>query len=138
MKPAMVCLLLLSACSDLTTEYSYRAYRLTWRCLSAGGCERAEQVELVDRAHIEREHDRDLIEFLSSRDEDFSELSQMVVSDSLPAGCSWLHGFSLSAEELEPSKLCRTPEGFELELAIPNRDGATRSEWFVEAREIDP
>ena len=30
------------------------------------------------------------------------------------------------------------PATFELELSIPNRDGATLSEWFVEAREIDP
>lgn len=136
MRPAVVCLLLLSACSDLLTEYNYRAYRLSWTCLSAGGCERAEQVELMDRVHIIKGDD--LVEFLSSRDKDFSEISQMVVSDSLPPGCSWLHGFSFGAEELEPSRLCRTPGGFELELSIPNRDGATLSEWFVEAREIDP
>jgi hypothetical protein len=137
MKSAVVCLLLLlSACSNLTTDPQYDAYRLTWRCLSPEGCERAEQVELIDRAEID--FGSDLIEFLSSRDEFFSELAQMVMSDLLPAGCSWLHGFSLSAEELEPSQLCRTPGGFELELSIPKRDGATHSEWFVEAREIDP
>lgn len=135
MKPAVVCLLLLSACSDLTTDPNYRAYRLTWRCLSAGGCERAEQVVLVDRAEIV--NGSDLIEFLSSHQGFFNDLAQMVMSDDLPAGCSWLHGFSISAEELEPSKLCSTPGGFELELSIPNRDGVTRSEWFVEARGID-
>lgn len=136
MKPAMLCLLLLSACSDVTPEPTYRAYELTWRCLSSEGCERAEQVALVDRAEID--DGSEVIAFLSTRDLYFSELAQVIPSASLPAECSWLYGFSLSARELEPSRFCRTARGFELEVSIPNRDLMTHSEWFVEGREIDP
>lgn len=136
MKPAMLCLLLLSACSDLTTEYGYRAYRLTWRCQSPEGCERTTQVALHDRVEIGK--GSDVIELRSTRDEVFFELAQMVPSDELPAECSLVYGLTMFAHELEPARFCRTSGGFELELAIPNRDPMTRSTWFIEGREVDP
>jgi hypothetical protein len=135
-KPGMLCLLLLSACSDVWSGANYRDYELTWRCLSSEGCERTEQVELLDRLRIS--NSTDLIDFWSSRNDGFGEYAQMVPSDSLPAGCSWLHGFTLFAHELEPSKFCRTSGRLELELSIPNRDPATHSKWFVEGRDIGP
>lgn len=136
MKPAVLCLFLLSACSDLTDTNNYRVYELTWSCLSSEGCERTEQVALIDRATIV--HGDTFIDFLSSRDENFLEDAQMVASDGLPAECFWLYGLGLFAYELEPSRFCRTSERCELELSIPNREPATHSEWLVEGRTIDP
>lgn len=136
MKPSMLCLLLLSACSYFTASYNYRAYALTWTCLSPEGCERADDVELIDRANIVNK--LPLIDFVSTRDQYFIEDATMVPSDSLPAECFWIYDFSLFATEADPSRLCRTPAGFELELSIPNRDPTTRSKWFVEGREVDP
>jgi hypothetical protein len=136
MKPAMLCLLLLPACSDLTTEYGYRAYRLTWVCQSSEACERAEQVALHDRVEIGK--GSDVIEFRSTRDEYYYEFAQMVSSDELPAECSLVYGLTLFAHELEPSRLCRNAGGFELELSIPNRDPMTRSTWLIEGLEVDP
>lgn len=136
MKPAVLCLLLLAGCLDHLNQYNYRAYRLTWTCLSPGGCERAEQVALIDRVEIV--NGSDLVDFLITREPRFRERAQMVPSDALPADCSWLYSFTLFASELEPSVFCRTSGGLELELSIPDRDPATQSEWFVEGEEIDP
>lgn len=136
MKPAILGLLLLSACSYLTTEYNYRAYRLAWICQPPGACERTELVALMDRVEIVK--GSDLIDFLSTRDEFFLELAQLVPSDSLPPECSLVYSLTLFAHELEPARFCRTSEGFELELSIPNRDPATHSEWLVTGREVDP
>lgn len=135
MKPAMLCLLLLSACSDFTVELNYRTYALTWTCLSPEGCEQTDHVVLIDRAEII--DDGVFVEFSSTRNELFREQAQMVPSDELPAECTWLHGFSLFATEVKPSRFCRVPGRFELALSIPNRDPASQSEWFVEGREID-
>ena len=135
MKRAMLCLLLLSAC-ELDAARNYRVYKLTWSCLSPGGCERAQEAMLLDRADIiDGDYD---VRFYSTRDPVFGSWGQMVPSDELPAECSLLHGFFLFGLELEPSRFCRTSKGFELELSIPNRDPATHSNWLVEAREIDP
>lgn len=134
MKPAVLCLLLLSAC-ELEAARNYRIYELTWSCLSSEGCERMEQVALLDRARII--DDSVFIEFLSSRDEVRWGAGQIVPSDELPEDCFWLYGLALFAYELEPSRYCRTSDGFEVELSIPNREPATQSQWFVEAREID-
>lgn len=135
MKPAVLCLLLLSACTDLTASPNLHMYKLTWSCQSPEGCERTEQVELIDRAKII--DDYELIDFLSSRDGSFREDAQMVPSDALPAECSWLYGLGLFAHELEPFRFCRTSGVLELELSIPNRDPTTHSKWLVEGREID-
>ncbi len=135
MKRAMLCLLLLSAC-ELDAARNYSVYKLTWSCLSAGGCERAQEAVLIDRARIV--DDDIFVRFESTRDPVFSGRGQMVPSDELPAECSLLHGFFLFGLELEPSRFCRTSKGFELELSIPDRDPATHGDWLVEAREFDP
>jgi hypothetical protein len=101
-------------------------------CLSLGGCERAEAVVLVDRLIVFR----DSFEFTSTRDPGLYEVSQRVASSSLPAGCWWLYSLSLFGHELEPSMLCSTSWGFEVELSIPNRNPATDSEWLVEMRAL--
>lgn len=135
MKRAMLCLLLLAAC-ELDAARNYDVYKLTWTCLSPDGCERAQEVMLVNRATIT--HGDVFVWFESTRAPTFRSLGQRVRSDELPAECSWLHGFSLFGFELEPSRFCHISNGFELELSIPNQDPAARSEWLVEAREIDP
>ena len=91
---------------------------------------------LIDRAEII--NGGNFANFSSTHDEFFREDGQMVASDLLPAECSLLLGLALFATELEPSRLCRTSEKFELELSIPNRSPTTHSKWLVEAREIDP
>jgi hypothetical protein len=128
-KARMLCLLLLSACG----EYSFDdEYALTWTCLSPGGCQRAEEVALVNRLTIFR----DSFEFTSTRDTSFYELAQRVASSSVPDGCALLYNLSLFGHELEPSLLCSTSRGFDLELSIPNRTPATASQWRVEIREL--
>jgi hypothetical protein len=135
MKPAVLCLLLLSAC-ELEALRNYRVYKLTWTCLSPDGCERTEQVALVDRAEI---INGDVsVMFKSTRDENFRSYGQMVPSDALPVECSWLYGFYLFGVEIEPSRFCRTSGRIEMNLSILNRDPATESEWLVEGRETDP
>jgi hypothetical protein len=136
MKLAVLCLLVLSACSDLTVARNYRTYALTWTCVSPEACERTAQVTLIDRAEIINAGN--FVDFSSTLDEFFQEDGQMVASDMLPAGCYWLHGLALFASELEPSRFCRTSGKLELELSIPNQDPATHSKWLVEGREIDP
>lgn len=131
MKARMLCLLLLSACSEPEVAYDYA---VTWTCQSPEGCERAEELQWLDRLNISG----DIFFFLSTRDMDFDWSGQRVDSDSLPAGCSWLYPFSLFGYELEPSKLCRTSNGYELELSIPNAISATHSQWLIEARDLGP
>jgi hypothetical protein len=136
MKPAVLFLLLLSAC-EIKAARNYRTYKLTWSCLSAKACERTEQVMLIDRAEL-FDNDDEYIGFLSSRDDVFRAAGQRVPSDDLPADCAWMYGLGLFAHELEPSRFCRTSGGFELELSIPDRDPTTHSEWLVEGRQIEP
>lgn len=128
MKAIILCLLLLSACAD-KVPYDYG---LTWVCLSPEGCERPNEVKLFDRLNVVD----DFFFFLSTRDEHYGEDAQRFGSESLPSGCWWLYGFLMFGQELEPSKLCHTSGGFDLELSIPNRDASTRSLWLVEAREL--
>jgi hypothetical protein len=135
MKLAVLCLLLLSAC-ELEAARNYRTYEVTWTCLSPEGCERTDQVELIDRAEII--NGSFLVDFMSTRDELFWGHAQIVPSDMLPAGCSWLYGPPLFEMEVGPSRFCRTSEAFELELSIPDRDPATHSKWLVEGRQIAP
>jgi hypothetical protein len=122
-------LLLLSACTDSGIVYDYA---LNWVCISPGTCERTEEVMLIDRLNTTG----DTFFFNSTRNEPYFESAQRVVSDAVPAGCYLLYGFTLFGHELEPSNLCRTSGGFELELSIPNRDTATHSEWLVEIRKL--
>jgi hypothetical protein len=124
----ILCLLLLSACAD-KVPYDYE---LTWVCLSSGGCERTEQAKLIDRLSVSD----DFFFFESTQNLSYFEDAQLFDSESLPAGCRWLYGFVVFGHELEPSKVCSTSGGFDLELSIPNRDLATSSQWRVEAREL--
>jgi hypothetical protein len=127
----MLCLMLLSACTEPEVAYDYG---LTWRCLSSEGCERAEEVSLIDRLNISG----DFFFFDSRRDMNFGADGHRLASDSLPAGCALLYGFSLFGHELEPSKVCRTAGGFEMEFSIPNAIPTTHSKWLVEARDLGP
>jgi hypothetical protein len=130
-KARMLCLLLLSACSEPDVAYDYG---LTWMCQSPEGCERVEELALLDRLNVSG----DFLFFHSTRDMDFSLSAQMITSEALPAGCSWLYGVSIFGYELEPSKLCQVANGFELELSIPNALATTHSKWLVEARDLGP
>jgi hypothetical protein len=128
-KTRILCvLLLLSACAD-KVPYDYG---LTWVCLAPEGCERTEEVMLIDRLNVQD----DFFFFHSTRDEQYFEGAQRFGSESLPAGCWWLYGVLLFAKELEPAKVCPTSGGFDMELSIPNRDTMTHSQWRVEAREL--
>jgi hypothetical protein len=129
MRAGLLCLLLLPACQD---QIAYE-YALSWVCLSPEGCERTEVVMLFDRLNVDDPH----FYFLSTRSEEYIfEDAQRLDSTSLPAGCWWLHGFSIFGHELEPSKVCSTSGGYDFELSIPNRNLVTRSEWLVQAREF--
>lgn len=128
MKARVLGLLLLSACSD-GASYDYA---LRWTCRSSEGCERTDDLELIDRLNV----GGDFFFFASSRDPAFDSSAQRVRSDSLPAGCFWLYNLALFGDELEPAKTCEVPGGFDLEVSIPNRNPATQSLWLVEAREL--
>ena len=129
MKPGMLSLLLLSACVDPDAAYDYA---VTWVCLSAERCERTDEVTALDRLVTSV----DSFYFESSSLPPYTEHAQRVASDTVPAGCSLLHGFTLFGHELEPSKMCSTPDGYDLDLSIPNRNPATSSRWLVEIRKL--
>jgi hypothetical protein len=135
MKPAVLCLLLLSAC-ELDAARNYSVYKVTWTCMSPGSCERTDKVELIDRAQITDGYD--FVFFESSWDPSFSDSGRMIPSDELPAKCWWLYGLTILHFELEPSRFCRSDRRFELELSMPNDEPSTHSAWLVEGREIDP
>lgn len=133
MKPAMLCLSLVFACScTWFADYPFLAHDVHWTCVSPGGCERAEQVALIDRMAIIDTYE--FCEFWSTRTRSFSRLADLFAPDSLPRDCFLLSGFVLFENELEASLLCRTDEGFEVELSIPNLDPSTHSKWRVEGR----
>jgi hypothetical protein len=134
MKPTMLFLSLLSAC-ELEAARDYRTYKLTWSCQTSDGCERAEQVALINRATI-TDGDDEFIIFTSNRVM-YYETAQRIPSNELPSDCAWLYGMDLFAHELEPGRFCSTSGGFTLEIAIPNRDPTTHSAWLVEAHETD-
>ena len=127
MKARILCVLLLAACSDGMTEYS-----LTWTCLSVEGCERAEELKFYDRLAVQG----DTFVFASSKDKRYFETAQRFGSESLPAECFWLYSLSLFGDESEPGMACHTSGGFDMEIAIPDRNPATQSEWLAEAREL--
>lgn len=136
MKGVTLSLLLLSACSDPFGVRNYQTYEVTWTCVSPDGCQRADDVAVIDRAEIIDDDPR--VFFLSSHDRGFREITQMAPSEELPEGCFWLHDVSFFVLDLPPSRFCRTPGAFELELSIPDRDPATTSDWLVDGQEIDP
>jgi hypothetical protein len=132
-KPGVLCLLLLPACSWLDPDYHPERYEyeLTWYCVSPEGCERTEDVARIDRAT-----QFDLtFHFKSTQDPSLDEEGAQLWVDSLPNDCSWIYYLSFFGHDLEPSRLCYNVGGFELELAIPNQDPATRSKWVVSGRD---
>ncbi|HWN71876.1 MAG TPA: hypothetical protein VNM90_29760 [Haliangium sp.] len=134
MKRGMLCSLLVLACSLSCTyeERPWLGYALTWTCLSLDGCERAEQIALVDRLSVV--DDYDLCGFWSTRDGDFAAFADLIPSDSLPPDCYWLTSLTLFAHELEQSQICFTGDGFTVEVSIPDRDPPTQSKWRIGGR----
>jgi hypothetical protein len=113
-------------------DYPYLGYDLRWTCIAPEGCERAEQVALIDRVAITNTND--FCDFWSTQDGSFRVWTRLLASDSLPSGCFLMSGFVLFENELEAALLCHTDEGFEMDLSVPNRDSATHSKWRVEGR----
>lgn len=136
MRLALLSILMLSSCSHIRGDANYRVYELSWTCLSPEGCERADQVPLFDRAQIILAYD--IVDFESTYDDGFFESAELVESDELPADCFWMYSLTLFGYELEPGRYCRTSNGFELEIAIPNRNSTTQSLWLARARHIGP
>lgn len=131
MKARALCLLLLSACTESDVSYQYA---LTWTCQSLEGCERTEELKLIDRLNLSG----DFFFFISRRDTSFDVSAQRVDSDSLPAGCALLYGFAIFGHELDPSKVCSSANGLVMEFSIPNAIPTTHSQWLVEARDLGP
>jgi hypothetical protein len=134
-KNGLLCLslLLLPGCSFLSysDDYDAREYVLTWYCISAEGCEHADEAAAIDRA---TSMGYDVI-FTSTQDPTLREEADRLFLEALPAGCSWLYYLSFFGHDLERSLLCTNVGGFELDLSIPNQDPATRSQWVVSARD---
>jgi hypothetical protein len=130
----MLCLLLVSTCT-LSCEIENRpwlGYAMTWTCLSPDGCERAEQVALIDRVTITTDYDD--CRFWSTRDDPYRAFADLVPSDSFPPDCYWLASFTVFAHELEQSQICFTEDGFTVEVSIPDRDPPTQSKWRIDGR----
>lgn len=128
MKRGMLCLLLLSGCWS-SDGPRVEEYALTWTCLSSGGCERAEEVERIDRMTT---RDRTEAQFTSTLNPDFAADATVVYSNVRPEECGWLYFLSLFGHELERGSICVGPASFQLELSIPNEDPTTYSMWLVE------
>ena len=134
MKTGVFCLLLLSACSFLapSDELPREEYALTWYCVSPEGCERTEEVTSIDRVTIT---DLFYLHFTRTEDDAFRVDAQIIITNTHGVDCYELHSLTLFGHELEPSKFCFTPAGFEFELSIPNENPATHSNWVVSGRE---
>lgn len=134
MRHGLLCLLLLPACSFLSPsdEPPVYEYELTWYCISPEGCEHADEAARIDRATGSYYE----FFFTSTQDASFHEEAARLLSDLLPAGCSWLYYLSFFGHDLERSVLCTNPGGFELDLSIPNEDATTYSQWVVSGRDV--
>jgi hypothetical protein len=132
-KPAMLCLLLLSGCLTPDEPPTVYEFALTWTCRSPEGCERSDEVKRIDRLQQVKLD----CQVTSTQDESVSADAKLVISSSLPDGCYSLSFLTLFAHELEPSRICFIPGGFELELAIPNQEPTTYSMWLVDGRRVD-
>jgi hypothetical protein len=136
MKCALLYLLfLMPACSllDPRNEDTREGYALTWYCVSPEGCQRTEEVARIDRATITNFYYLDLA---STQDPSYSEQGEQLFLDSLPFDCSWIYYLSFFGHDLDRSRLCYNPGGFELELSIPDPDPATSSKWVVAGRKL--
>jgi hypothetical protein len=92
-----------------------------------------EELQRIDRMEIES----DDCHFTSTQDESLGVDAKLISSDLLPEACAWVYFLSLLGHELERSRICFVPGGFELDLSIPNEDPATQSLWLVEGRDLD-
>lgn len=136
MKRGTLCVsLLLSGCLLPDGPPASSSYELTWTCRSPEGCEHIEELERIDR--MELVYNGRQCHFTATQDESFVATGTQIFSDVLPQGCSWLYFLTLVGHELERSRLCSIPGGFELELSIPNEDPTTSSMWLVEGRDVD-
>jgi hypothetical protein len=133
-KPGLLCLLLLLACSCLSRSDDPDSYEyvLTWYCLSPEGCEHTDEAARIDRAASNGTE----FQFTSTQDTSYSEEALRIFSQTLPYRCSWLYELSFFGHDLERSRLCATAGGFELDLSIPNEDPTTQSQWVVEGRDV--
>lgn len=132
MKPVLLCLLLLPACSlGFSSDPVIDKYALTWYCVSAEGCQRTEEAARIDRATITNFA---FLELTSTQDRSFDEQGELLHLDALPSGCLWTYYLSFFGHDLERSMLCYSPAGFELRLSIPDPDPATSSNWVVSGR----
>jgi hypothetical protein len=133
-KPVLLCLLLLPACSFVSSDFEPETYEyvLTWYCVSPAGCERTGETARID--HANRIHYA--FYFTSTQDPSFDEAGDLLFVDSLPDGCAWLYYLSFFGHELERSRICFDLGGFELQLSIPNQDPSTQSEWVVSGRDL--
>jgi hypothetical protein len=132
-KPGVLCILLLAGCGWLEPDPlppRIREYTLTWTCQSTEGCERTGEVERIDSMECV---DSDSF-FRSTQDESFEEQGRLIAGSELPADCIWMYFVSLFGHDLERSRYCFTPAGFELQLSIPNEDPTTHSMWLVDGR----
>lgn len=134
MNRGMLYVSLVLACScSCTFEYRpWLGYSTSWTCLSSEGCERGEQLALIDRLAIHETYE--FYEIWSTRDATYRWLADLLDSDSLPPHCYLMTGVAIFGHELEPLQICPTDASFTMELAIPNRDEQTHSMWRVEAR----
>lgn len=116
-------------------EYPWLEYSMSWTCLSPDGCERAEQVALVDRVAI-LEKPYNFCEFWSTRNAEYRWFADLLDSDSLPPDCYLMTGFAIFGYEPDAPLLCRTESGFTLELSILNQDNSKYSRWRIEGQYI--
>lgn len=138
MKLAVLCLLLLSGCSNLWFPEADRPevveFALTWTCVSVDGCERAEDVSRIDHLTVTNYfYD---FHFTSTQDPSFEADALRVTADVLGRGCFFLYFLTLFGHELERAPGCLTPGGFETQVSIPNADPATHSQWLLTARDL--
>jgi hypothetical protein len=134
LKPVLLCLLLLPACSfGPDNDPVINKYALTWYCVSAEGCQRTEEAARIDRATIT---DFAFLGLTSTQDRSFDEQGELLRLDALPSGCAWTYYLSFFGHDLERSMLCYNPGGFELRLSIPDPDPATSSNWVVSGRNL--
>jgi hypothetical protein len=138
MKPGVLCLLLLSGCSNFWFPEDARPeiveYALTWTCVSVEGCERTADVSQID--HLTLSNDFYDFYFTSTQDPSFGADALRVTADVLGRGCFFLYFLTLFDHELERAPGCLTPGGFESEISIPNADPATHSRWLLTARDL--
>lgn len=129
--PPLVCALSigLMGCEQSSDPYTHS---MSWSCISAQGCTRADVVQKYDRACI----DTTEVFFFTTDDPIGSVSMSRIPAESDADECDELLGLNLFGYPLEPLLLCRASYGFVVELAIPDSNPATSSAWRVEMRPL--